>query len=138
MSTVVGQPKRGKQARTAETLLRFTDDHLWLRIEDGQAQLGLSDYGQNKLGEIIAVELPEVGESVERGDAFGELESVRTVQELTAPVSGTVTAVNADIEEHPELVNEDPYHEGWLIEIKLESESELEDLLPPDEYEDLI
>ncbi len=119
-------------------MLRFTKDHLWLRAEDGRAQLGLSDYGQNALGEMIAIELPDVGDRIERGAVFGELESVRTVQELTAPVSGVVTSVNADLEEHPELVNEDPYHDGWLIEIKLQDEDELDRLLGPDEYEDSL
>ncbi len=134
----MAQRKRSAEAPTSDTILRFSADHLWVRIEDGRAQLGLSDYGQNELGEIIAVELPDVGETVERGAAFGEVESVRTVQELTAPISGRVTAVNAEIEEHPELVNEDPYHEGWLIEITLQDESELDDLLAADEDDESI
>lgn len=121
--------------RVSDTILRFSTDHLWVRSQDGHALLGLSEQGQKELGEIIAVELPEIGESVERGAVFGEVESVRTVQELSAPVSGRVTAVNADLEEHPASVNEDPYHEGWLIEISLQNESELDELLTPDDYE---
>jgi len=122
----------------AEAILNFTPNHLWVRVEGDRAQIGLSDYGQSALGEIIAVELPDVGESIERGRAFGELESVRTVHELSAPVSGTVTAVNAELEDQPELVNEDPLQEGWLVEVQINDPSELEDLLPADEYEDSL
>ena len=134
----MARKKQRKDARAADGILCFSDDHLWVRMEDGRAQLGLSDYGQSALGTIIAVELPEIGETIERGAAFGELESVRTVQELTAPVSGTVSAVNAELEEHPELVNEDPYREGWLIEVTLQDESELDDLLGADEYDESL
>lgn len=109
-----------------------------MRGDGERAQVGLSDYGQDELGEIIAAELPDVGDIVERGASFGELESVRTVQELIAPITGTVTAVNADLTDHPELVNEDPYHDGWLIEVKLDDESELEDLMAADEYEESV
>src|ERR1043166_2615765 len=125
-----------KEADGAETVLRFSDQHLWVRAEGARAEVGLSEHGQDELGQIFAVELPNVGERLERGAPFGELESERTVQELVAPVSGIVTAVNADLEDHPELVNEDPYHDGWLIEVKLTDESELEDLLAAEEYEE--
>ncbi len=134
----MARQKRKKEARSSEPILRFSADHLWIRSEDGRTQLGLSDYGQSALGELIAVELPDAGDRIERGTVFGELESARTVQELTAPVSGVVTAVNADLEDHPELVNEDPYHEGWLIEIELQDEDELEELLGADEYDDSL
>jgi len=99
-----------------------------------------SDYPNRtrRAREIIAVELPEVGETIESGAPFGELESVRTVQELVAPVSGVVTAVNADLDDHPVLVNEDPYHDGWLIEVKLTNESELEELLAAEDYEESL
>ena len=88
--------REAKRERAAGLILRFSDDHLWVRIDGDRAQVGLSDHGQKELGEIIAVELPDVGEQVERGEPFGELESTRTVQELMAPLSGPVTAVNAD------------------------------------------
>ena len=100
-------------------ILKFTEDHLWLRVEGNRAQLGISDYGQAELGEVIAVELPDVGDEVEKGEPFGELESVRTVSELLSPLTGTVTAINSELEDHPAIVNEDPYHEGWLVEIKI-------------------
>ena len=121
-----------------QTVLRFTEDHLWVRAEADRAQVGISDHGQDAIGEVIAVELPDVGDPIERGEPFGELESVRTVQELVAPVSGTVRAVNGELEDHPSLANEDPYHEGWLIEVKLADESELEELLASEEYEEFL
>src|SRR5215831_2051942 len=117
-------------------VLKFTEDHLWLRVEGNRAQLGISDYGQAELGEVIAVELPDVGDEVEKGESFGEVESVRTVSELLAPLSGTVTAINTELEDHPRIVNEDPYHEGWLVEIDMTDEAELEELMDSDEYEE--
>ena len=96
----------------------------------------MSDYGQNELGEVIAVELPDVGDEVEKGEPFGEVESVRTVAELLSPLGGTVTAINTDIEEHPRIVNEDPYHEGWLVEVEIADEADLEELMDTDEYEE--
>ena len=120
------------------TVLRFSDDHLWVRAEADRAQIGISDQGQDAIGEIICVELPDVGDSIEKGETFGELESVRTVQELISPVNGTVRAVNGDLDDHPSLANEDPYHEGWLIEIELDDEGELESLMAVEEYEDYV
>jgi len=117
-------------------VLKFTEDHLWLRVEGNRAQIGISDYGQAELGEVIAVELPDVGDEVEKGEPFGELESVRTVSELLSPLTGTVSAINSELEDHPAIVNEDPYHEGWLVEIKMTDEGELEDLMDADEYEE--
>jgi glycine cleavage system H protein len=137
------QPKGKSEARSAKdsgpsTVLRFTEDHLWVRAEAERAQIGVSDPGQEQLGEIIAVELPDIGDSIEQGEPFGELESIRTVQELLAPVTGTVCAVNGELEDHPSLANEDPYHEGWLIEVELSDEDELDDLLGTEEYEEIL
>lgn len=115
--------------------LKFTRDHLWIRVDGQRAQVGVSDYGQSELGEVIGVELPDLGDEVERGEAFGELESVRTVSELVAPVSGTVVAVNPELEDQPTIVNEDPYHEGWLVELELCNEDEIDGLMDTDEYE---
>jgi len=116
--------------------LKFTEDHLWVRVEGRRAHVGLSDYAQDELGEVIAVELPDVGDTLEKGESFGEIESIKTVSDLIAPVSGTISAVNAELEDHPSLVNEDPYHEGWLVEIELSDWNEIEDLMDPDEYEE--
>src|SRR5437764_286718 len=85
--------------------LKFTEDHLWLRVEGNRAQLGISEYGQAELGEVIAVELPDVGDEVEKGEPFGELESVRTVSELLSPLTGTVTAINPELEDHPAIAS---------------------------------
>ncbi len=116
--------------------LKFTEDHLWVRVEGRRAQVGLSDYAQDELGEVIAVELPDVGDTLEKGESFGEIESIKTVSDLIAPVSGTISAVNAELEDHPSLLNEDPYHEGWLVEIELSDRNEIEDLMDSDEYEE--
>ena len=133
-------PKQKKQRRESDpvTVLRFSGEHLWVRAEADRAQIGISDQGQDAIGEVIAVELPDVGDAIERGEPFGELESVRTVQELIAPVNGTVRAVNGELEDHPSLANEDPYHEGWLIEIELADDSELEELMATEDYEEFV
>lgn len=117
-------------------IMKFTEDHLWVRVEGKRAHVGISDYGQGELGEVIAVELPDVGDELEKGEPFGEIESVRTVSELLAPLGGTVTAINVELENQPRIVNEDPYHEGWLVEIDMSDEADLEDLMDSDEYEE--
>ena len=117
--------------------LKFTEDHLWVRVSGKRAQVGLSDYFQDELGEILTVELPDVGDVVERGESFGEIESVTTVTDLLAPISGTISATNSELDDNPALVNEDPYHEGWLLEIELSDKTELEELMDADEYEDM-
>lgn len=119
-------------------MLGFSADHFWVRVTDNNAQIGLSDYGQGLAGEIIAIDLPSVGDRIEKGEPFGEVESVRTVQELIAPVSGTVLAANADLEDNPCLANEDPYHDGWLIEVELYNPEELAGLMGTEEYEEFL
>jgi glycine cleavage system H protein len=118
--------------------LKFTQDHLWIRIDGERAQIGLSDYGQGDLGEVIGVELPEISDELEKGQPFGEIESVRTVQELVAPVTGAVTEINLELEEQPTMINEDPYHEGWLVELQLRDEGEVDVLMDADEYEAFV
>lgn len=130
--------RKKKKERESADVLRFTPEHLWVRTDGERAQIGVSDYGQHALGEVIAVELPAIGETIECGATFGEIESVRTVQELIAPITGIVTAVNEELADHAELLNEDPYHEGWLIEVKMSDESELDELIPVDEYEESL
>jgi glycine cleavage system H protein len=134
----VAKSKKHKRDNDSITVLRFSGEHLWVRAESDRAQIGISDQGQDSIGEIIAVELPDVGDSIERGEAFGELESIRTVHELIAPVTGTVRAVNGELENQASLANEDPYHEGWLIEIELADENELEDLMATEDYEEYV
>jgi glycine cleavage system H protein len=118
--------------------LRFSRDHFWVRIDGHHARIGLSEHGQVTLGEIKAVELPEIGDAVERGETFGEVESRRTVAELCAPVSGTVTAINTDLEDSPSLVNDDPHHDGWLVEVDLSDVDELDELMSAEQYEALV
>jgi len=129
---------RESRAPVDAVVLRFTEDHAWVRVDGERAQVGLSDHMAEALGDIIAVELPALGERLERGAPFGEVESVRTVREFVAPVTGTVTAVNEELEEQPELLNEDPYHEGWLVEVKLSNEAELDELISADEYDEAV
>jgi glycine cleavage system H protein len=118
--------------------LKFSDEHLWVRVEGDQAHVGLTDYLQRRLGEVTSVRLPDVGEEVERGEPLGELQAARETRELIAPVSGIVVATNADLEDQPTLVNEDPYEDGWLVEVEVRDEEELEDLIDADEYDELV
>lgn len=117
-----------------ERMVKVSQNHVWAGIEDQQVFLGLTNYGQSELGQIISVELPEVGDKVERGEPFAEVESISTVSELIAPVSGTVLAVNSELENHPSTINEAPYSEGWLIEVRLTDVSEITYLMDMDEY----
>lgn len=115
----------------------YTDDHEWA-MEDGErVKIGISDYAQDQLGDIVFVELPEVGDEFEKGDEFGSLESVKAVSELYLPISGTITAVNENLEDEPELLNLDP-NENWLIEIEPSDIGELDDLLSSATYLDML
>lgn len=121
-----------------ETALRFSEDHVWV-LEMGQTvRIGLSDYAQEQLGEIIAATLGEVGKFLEQGDTFGEVESQKTVVELASPVSGTIRSVNEAILEDPTVVNVDPYGKGWLVELEIEDPEELERLMGFEEYETFV
>jgi glycine cleavage system H protein len=101
--------------------LRYTEEHEWARIEGDRATVGITDYAQELLGDIVYVDLPEVGATVEGGSPFGEIESTKSVSDLYSPFTGTVTAVNEELEANPELVNADPYGRGWLVEIEVEA-----------------
>jgi glycine cleavage system H protein len=113
---------------------RYLETHEWVQIEDGTARVGISDFAQDELGDVVFVEFPDVGEHVDREAQFGVIESIKAVSDLYAPISGEVTAVNDELENAPELVNEDPYGEGWRLELAPDDESELETLLSPAEY----
>jgi glycine cleavage system H protein len=118
--------------------LRYLDSHEWARKEDGTVTVGISDFAQDELGDVVFVELPDEGTEITADAEFGVIESIKAVSDLYAPVSGTVTAVNDDLFDAPELVNEDPFGDGWMLELDPADESELDDLLSPDEYEDQI
>jgi glycine cleavage system H protein len=117
-----------------DRLLKVSREHVWVGIEDQRVYFGLTNFGQDELGQIISLELPEVGDKVEKGEAFAEVESVETVSELAAPLSGTVLSVNPDLESHPSIINEDPYNEGWMIEVKPLDPTEINSLMDVDEY----
>lgn len=117
-----------------EREVKVSEQHVWISIEDRHVHLGVTNYLQKDLGTVISVELPDVGDQIEEGEVFAEIESVSTVHELISPVSGRVVAANPQLEEHPAMINEDPYSEGWLIEVRLKDESELESLMDMDEY----
>ena len=108
--------------------------HVWVAVDGQHVYLGLTNYIQQELGTVISIELPEIGDKIEEGEMFAELESVATVHELESPVSGTVISVNADLESRPSIINEDPYNEGWLVEVRLADLTELDALMDMDEY----
>ena len=118
--------------------LLFTKDHEWIKIEGSQALIGITDYAQTELGEIVFVELPAVGDAIAIEKTFGTVEAVKAVSDLFMPVSGEVLDINALLEDKPELINEDPYGEGWMIRIKLNNPAEVESLLSADAYSALI
>jgi glycine cleavage system H protein len=114
--------------------VRYAESHEWARSEGDSVKVGISDYAQDQLGDIVFVELPEKGETFDKGEAFGTVESVKAVSELYMPVGGEILAVNAALEESPEKVNNAPYSDGWMIEIKAENPSEIDALLSNDAY----
>lgn len=118
--------------------LRYSTDHEWIRVEGGAAKVGITDYAQDALGDVVFVDLPEVGAVVERASSLGEVESTKSVSDLYAPVSGTVTEVNADLADAPERLNEDPYGEGWICVIELTDPPEVDALLSAADYRALV
>ena len=117
---------------------RYLETHEWAREQDGTVRVGISDFAQDELGDVVFVELPDEGEELTAGEAFGVVESIKAVSDVYAPVSGTVTAVNDGLFDQPELVNEDPFGEGWMLEVDVADESELDELLSADDYRDQI
>ena len=118
--------------------LRYTQEHEWVKIEGNKVRVGITDFAQNELGDIVFVELPEVGDTVTFNEPFGSVESVKTVSELYSPVSGTVVEINEALADSPEFVNESPYENAWMIVVELSNEAEVEALLTAEAYEELI
>ncbi|QHN50345.1 glycine cleavage system protein GcvH [Geobacillus stearothermophilus] len=118
--------------------LRYTKEHEWVRVEGENVRVGITDYAQSELGDIVFVELPEVGAEVTANEPFGSVESVKTVSELYAPISGTVVEVNEALNDHPEYVNESPYDKAWMIVVKPNDLSEIDNLLTAEQYEAMI
>jgi len=118
--------------------VKYFEDHEWAKMEKDQAVIGISDYAQDQLGDIVFVELPQVGDTFEKGVEFGTVESVKAVSELYMPLGGEVVAVNETLEESPELVNNDPYSGGWMIKIKPSNADEMDQLMSKEAYLDML
>jgi glycine cleavage system H protein len=118
--------------------LKYTQDHEWIRVEGEYGIVGITDYAQSNLGDIVFVEIETVGENLGKSEAFGNIEAVKAVEELYMPVSGEVAEVNPALEASPEVVNKDPYGEGWMVKVKLADLGELNDLMDAEAYEKLI
>ncbi len=118
--------------------LKYSKEHEWVATEESVATIGITDHAQEQLGEIVYIELPSVGEKVSKDDPFGVVESVKAVSDIYAPISGTVVEVNEDLPESPEVVNEDPYGDGWLIKVKVSDPADFDDLMDNDEYTELV
>jgi glycine cleavage system H protein len=114
--------------------LHYTEDHEWVEIEDDIATVGITDYAQGELGDVVYVELPEIGETAVQGKAFGLVEAVKTVSDLYAPVSGEIIEINHHLDKNPSLINQSPYDEGWVIKIKVKDPGEIESLLNDQGY----
>lgn len=120
------------------TNVKYTNEHEWVRIEGDEAYVGITDYAQSQLGDIVFVDIPTEGETLEKGETFGSIEVVKTVSDLFLPIGGEILEVNPALEENPELVNKDPYGEGWIVKIKPTDASEADDLLDAEAYKQLI
>ena len=118
--------------------LKYTKDHEWARVENDIVTVGITDYAQGELGDIVYLDLPEVGTRVEADATFGTIEAVKAVSDLFAPISGEVVEVNSNLEDKPEVVNDDPYGEGWMIKIKISNMEEIDNLLNEAQYKELI
>ena len=118
--------------------LKYTKEHEWIRVEGEEAVVGITDYAQSQLGDIVFVECETVGDALEAGETFGTVEAVKTVSDLYLPVAGAVLEFNEELEGEPELVNKDPYGKGWIVKIKISDETELDGLLNADAYKAII
>jgi glycine cleavage system H protein len=118
--------------------LRYSSDHEWAKLEDGRVRVGITDYAQDALGDVVFVDLPDVGTAVEQGASVSEVESTKSVSEIYAPVSGTIVEVNADLGDNPQRLNDDPYGDGWLFVIEPSDQAQVGELLDPEGYRALI
>ena len=119
-------------------ILKYTKDHKWIQIEDNIATVGITDFAQGELGDIVYIDVDTLDDTVAEGDVFGSVEAVKTVSDLFMPLTGEIIAFNEALEDDPELVNSDPYDQGWMIKIKFSDESQIADLLDAVAYESLI
>lgn len=118
--------------------LRYSEEHEWVKVEGEKVRIGITDFAQSELGDIVFVELPEVGDTITADEPFGSVESVKTVSELYAPISGTVVEVNEDLDDNPEYVNESAYEKAWMIVIEPSNASEVDNLMTAEQYEEMV
>ncbi|HDE6694965.1 TPA: glycine cleavage system protein GcvH [Staphylococcus aureus] len=118
--------------------LKYSKEHEWVKVEGNVATIGITEYAQSELGDIVFVELPETDDEINEGDTFGSVESVKTVSELYAPISGKVVEVNEELEDSPEFVNESPYEKAWMVKVEISDESQIEALLTVEKYSKMI
>jgi glycine cleavage system H protein len=118
--------------------LRYSEEHEWVKVEGDKMRIGITDFAQHELGDIVFVELPEVGDELKADEPFGSVESVKTVSELYAPISGKIVAVNEDLSDDPQFVNESPYEKAWMVLIEPTDVSEVDKLMSAEQYEEMI
>ena len=118
--------------------LKYTKEHEWVKVDGITATIGITDHAQSELGDIIFVEFPDIDQEIEKNEPFGTIEAVKTVADLFAPISGKVTEINENLEDSPESVNSDPYGEGWIVKVSIDNAGELDELMTPEQYGDLI
>ncbi|MFZ0443162.1 MAG: glycine cleavage system protein GcvH [Bacillus sp. (in: firmicutes)] len=118
--------------------LRYSEDHEWIKVEGNKVRIGITEFAQSELGDIVFMELPEVGDEITLGESFGSVESVKTVSELNAPISGKIVEINEELGDEPQFVNESPYEKGWMIVVELSDESQIDNLLSAEKYEAMI
>lgn len=118
--------------------LKYSKEHEWVKVEGNTVTIGITEYAQGELGDIVFVELPETDDDIDEGESFGSVESVKTVSELYAPVSGKVVETNDELEDSPEFVNESPYEKAWMVKVELSDESQLDELMSADQYSEMI
>lgn len=118
--------------------IRYTNDHEWVRVEGGEGVIGITDYAQSELGDIVFIDMPDVGANFSAGDPFGTIEAVKAAADLNIPISGEITAVNGLLDQNPELINQEPYGSGWIIKIKMDNSEDFNTLMSADEYAALI
>ncbi len=118
--------------------LKYSNDHEWVRVEGENAYIGITDFAQNELGDIVFVEVETIDETLEKGEAFGTVEAVKTVSDLLLPVGGTILELNGKLEDEPEMINKDPYGDGWIVKIKITNPSEADEMLDAAAYKDLV
>ena len=118
--------------------LKYTKEHEWVKVDGVTAIIGITDHAQSELGDIIFVEFPDIDQEIKKDEPFGTIEAVKTVADLFAPISGKVTEINEDLEDSPESVNSDPYGEGWIVKVSIDNAGELDELMTPEQYGDLI